>query len=33
MNPNADLSAIEDYIIAPIAPSASGNEMAGEVNE
>ena len=33
MNPNADLSAVEDYIIAPIVPNNSGDEMAGEVNE
>ena len=33
MNPNADLSAVEDYIIAPIVPNNPGDEMAGEVNE
>ena len=33
MNPNADLTAVEDYIIAPIVPNNPGDEMAGEVNE
>lgn len=33
MNPNADLTAVEDYIIIPIVPNNPGNEMAGEVNE
>ena len=33
MNPNADLSAIEDYISAPIVPNNPGDEMVGEVNE
>ena len=33
MNPNADLSAVEDYIIAPIVPNNPGDEMAEEVNE
>ena len=30
MNPNADLTAVEDYIIAPIVPNNSGNEMVNE---
>ena len=33
MNPIADLTAVEDYIIAPIVPNNPGDEMAGEVNE
>jgi len=31
--PNADLIAVEDYIITPIVPNNLGNEMAGVVNE
>ena len=30
MNPNADLSAVEDYIIAPIVPNNPGDEMVNE---
>ena len=30
MNPNADLTAVEDYIIAPIVPNNSGDEMVNE---
>ena len=33
MNPIADLTAVEDYIIAPIVPNNPGDEMVGEVNE
>ena len=33
MNPNADLSAVEDYIITPITPNNPGDEMAGEAIE
>ena len=33
MNPNADLTAVGDYVIAPIAPNNPGDEMAGEVLE
>jgi len=33
LNPNADLTAVEDYIIAPTAPNNSGEEMAGETLE
>ena len=33
MNPAADLTAVEDYIIAPIVPNNPGDEMAGEVYE
>ena len=30
MNPNADLTAVEDYIIAPIVPNNPGDEMVNE---
>lgn len=30
MNPHADLSAVEDYIIAPIVPNNPGDEMVNE---
>ena len=30
MNPNADLSAVEDYIIAPIVPNNPGDEVVNE---
>ena len=30
INPNADLSAVEDYIIAPIVPNNPGDEMVNE---
>ena len=30
MNPNADLTAVEDYIIAPIVPTNPGDEMVNE---
>ncbi len=30
MNPNADLSTVEDYIIAPIVPNNPGDEMVNE---
>lgn len=33
MNPNADLTAVKDYIIDPIIPNNPGDEMAGEVLE
>ena len=33
MNPTADLTAVEDYVIAPITPNNPGDEMAGEVLE
>ncbi|MBE6763853.1 MAG: hypothetical protein E7553_05840 [Ruminococcaceae bacterium] len=29
MNPVADLSSVEDYVIDPIAPNASGEELTG----
>ena len=33
MNPNADLTPVEDYIITPIIPNNPGDEMAGEILE
>ena len=33
MNPDADLSSVEDYIIKPDLPNNPGDEMAGEVLE
>lgn len=30
MNPNADLTAVKDYIIAPVTPNNPGNEIAGD---
>ena len=33
MNPAADLTPVQDYIIAPITPNNPGDETAGEVNE
>ena len=33
MNPNADLTAVKDYIIDPIIPNNPGDEMAREVLE
>lgn len=33
MNPNADLTAVEDYIIVPITPNNHGDEMEEEVLE
>ena len=33
MNPNADLTAVQDYVIAPIEPNNTGNEIVGEVVE
>ena len=33
MNPNADLTVVEDYIIVPDVPQNPDNEMAGGVNE
>jgi len=29
MNPDADLSTVEDYVIDPIAPNTSGEELTG----
>ena len=33
LNPNADWSAVEEYVITPIVPNSTGNEMVGEVYE
>ena len=33
LNPNADLSAVEEYVIAPVVPNNMSDEMAGEVYE
>lgn len=33
LNPNADLSIVEEYIITPIVPNNPGDEMAGEIPE
>ena len=33
LNPNADLTAVQDYVIAPIEPNNTGNEIVGEVVE
>ena len=33
VNPNADLTAVQDYVIAPIEPNNTGNEIVGEVVE
>ena len=33
MNPNADLTAVEDYIINPAVPNNPGDEIAGVVKE
>ena len=33
MNPDADLTAVEEYIITPIVPNDPEDEIEGEVNE
>lgn len=33
LNPNADLSIVEEYVITPIVPNNFGNEMVGEILE
>lgn len=33
MNPNADLTVVQDYVIASIEPNNTGNEVVGEVVE
>lgn len=33
LNPNADLSVVEEYVIAPIVPNNPGDEMVGEILE
>lgn len=33
LNPNADLSAVEEYVIEPIVPNNPGDEMAGVIPE
>ena len=33
LNPNADLSIVEEYVIAPMVPNNPGDEMAGEILE
>ena len=33
MNPSADLSSVEEYIIVPDVPNNFGDEMAGEIPE
>ena len=33
MNPDADLTAVEEYIITPIVPNDPEDEITGEVNE
>ena len=31
MNPNADLTSVKEYLIAPLKPNNNGNEVAGEI--
>ena len=33
LNPNADVSIVEEYVIAPIVPNNPGDEMASEILE
>ena len=33
LNPNGDLSIVEEYVIAPIVPNNPGDEMTGEIPE
>ena len=33
LNPNADVSIVKEYVIAPIVPNNPGNEMASEILE
>ena len=33
LNPNADLSVVEEYVIVPMVPNNPGDEMVGEILE